>query len=205
MRLSRRNSTPSPPPLNPRSIPAQTQPQVNRYMGAIKHIHLLKPSVLIPQMGTNLETGEAVGTVPDSFWQGVVRRLKITGGLGEERICMGWGMGRGRGWGEGSTATPCARASWLCGWSVSTCCLSLPLASRKFVRPTKQPSRRPPPPTPTTPTRPPTADQQREEVVAMHRVWSAQNERVLAERAELQTRLAAAQAQVQEPIAELKT
>jgi len=62
-----------PPPYQNQPNPTQPdQPKVNRYLGAIKHIHLLHPAAIIPLLGTNLETGEKLCPVPAGFWRRVV-------------------------------------------------------------------------------------------------------------------------------------
>jgi hypothetical protein len=50
---------------------------VRRYLSACKVVHLTKPSVLIPLMGTDLETRERTH-VPDGFWRGVAAQLRLT-------------------------------------------------------------------------------------------------------------------------------
>ncbi|KAI8468904.1 MAG: hypothetical protein J3K34DRAFT_293281 [Monoraphidium minutum] len=52
---------------------------VNRHMGALKHLHLLNPRVLLPLMATNMETGQPLAApAPDSFWRRVASRLALT-------------------------------------------------------------------------------------------------------------------------------
>jgi hypothetical protein len=47
-------------------------------MGAMRCLHLVKPSVIIPLMGTDLETGAPLPPVPERFWARVVAELGLT-------------------------------------------------------------------------------------------------------------------------------
>jgi hypothetical protein len=47
-------------------------------MGALRCLHLVKPGVVIPLMGTNLESGARVPSVPDRFWRHVAGQMRLT-------------------------------------------------------------------------------------------------------------------------------
>lgn len=66
-----------PPGYVPGSPLARIYSLVNKYVGAIKHIHLLNPSAVDTLIGVNLQTGGAQ-SMACGFWRNVVEQLQFT-------------------------------------------------------------------------------------------------------------------------------
>ncbi|GBF99343.1 hypothetical protein Rsub_11755 [Raphidocelis subcapitata] len=67
----------------PGSARARVYGLVNRYLGAVKHIHLLNPCAVDTLIGSNLESG-ARQPVPCGFWRAVLAALRLTPAQAED-------------------------------------------------------------------------------------------------------------------------
>jgi hypothetical protein len=95
--------------LDPRGARARLYAAVNRYCGAVKHLHLLRPDVVIPVLGLDLGTRAPKAGVPPGFWHRVVAALRLSTRQRQSIVAMhdvhsrnisGWAAIRGQSGGK---------------------------------------------------------------------------------------------------------